>query len=184
MKFRTLLGHRMLHASRAFALAGYRLSTALFVMRPPLLRVFVEPAVGCQASDLIPSAPQAARSITLSTARTVWCAPPVHGTGLLRVTRNLTDPSKNRTLVLDCMDCPCGWWVVTPPFTTLRWLMGHAPNVLTISPTTEFVWVLPLVSQCTYTAHSPFSGLRGSAATRRGRYSKPTANSAPVSNRA
>lgn len=39
------------------------------------------------------------------------------------------------------MDCPCGWWVVTPPFTTLRWLMGHAPNVLTISPTTEFVWV-------------------------------------------
>lgn len=39
------------------------------------------------------------------------------------------------------MDCPCGWWVVTPPFTTLRWLMGHAPNVLTICPTTEFVWV-------------------------------------------
>lgn len=86
MKFRTLLWHRMLHASRAFAWLGYRHSLTRYGTVVPTHGLHgTRPCL--RGSDSVPSVPQCACPIALSPARTGWCVPPVHGPGLLRVAR-------------------------------------------------------------------------------------------------
>jgi hypothetical protein len=93
----------------------------------------VEPAFPRQGSDSVPSAPQVVRPVSLHLT-------PAWGTrtyGLPRLsispsaTVRLTTcrPLRESVKVVDCMEYPCGWRVVTPPFTALRRLMGHAPSL-------------------------------------------------------
>lgn len=64
MKFRTLLGHRMLHASRAFAWQGYRHSLIDLRNRRPTSNLHgTRPCL--RGSDSVPSVPQAARPVSL-----------------------------------------------------------------------------------------------------------------------
>lgn len=63
MKFRTLLGHRMLHASRAFAWRGYRHSLTRYGTVVPTNGLHgTRPCL--RGSDSVPSAPQIARPTT------------------------------------------------------------------------------------------------------------------------